>query len=100
MQAIHPCIQEDTGSDEGMSLERGSYLDTRTITRTIMGEDTRLFISNNSGGVRTAGGGVGARLYRGRRTQAGANILLKTGSVHLYSSVQVYREDRGGKVCV
>ena len=35
----------------------------------MMGEDTRLYISNNTGpgAVRLAGGGVGARLYRGQR---------------------------------
>lgn len=58
-------LEDDTGSEsEVMSLERGSYLEPD-----MMGEDTRLYISNNTGpgAVRLAGGGVGARLYRGQR---------------------------------
>ena len=58
-------VEDDTGSEsEVMSLERGSYLEPG-----MMGEDTRLYISNNTGpgAVRLAGGGVGARLYRGQR---------------------------------
>ena len=58
-------LEDDTGSEsEVMSLERGSYL-----APSMMGEDTRLYISNNTGpgAVRLAGGGVGARLYRGQR---------------------------------
>ena len=58
-------LEDDTGSEsEVMSLERGSYLEPG-----MMGEDTRLYLSNNAGpgAVRLAGGGVGARLYRGQR---------------------------------
>ena len=58
-------LEDDTGSEsEVMSLERGSYL-----APSVMEEDTRLYISNNTGpgAVRLAGGGVGARLYRGQR---------------------------------
>ena len=60
-----PDLEDDTGSEsEVMSLERGSYLEPG-----MMGEDSRLYISNNTGpgAVRLAGGGVGARLYRGQR---------------------------------
>ena len=66
-----PELEDDTGSEsEVMSLERGSYLEPG-----MMGEDTRLYISNNTGpgAVRLAGGGVGARLYRGQR-QGGRRI--------------------------